>query len=585
LTTQMKEYNGIAASPGIVMGKAFLYLDDTVMVPEYDITSEEVTGERTRFLCAVERAIEEIELLKTRLNEEMGVEESKFLESHILMLNDPEFRERVDRGLKIHQKNVEWVLLRVVDELLEKLGNVTDRYIRERTVDINDISRRVLNHLLYRDRLSLADIREEVILVTHDLLPSDILVMNKQMVKAIVMDVGGKTSHTAILARSFEIPAVLGLFDITRFVKTGDELIINGNTGTVIVKPDAATKERFVKYRRVWQRREDELLHVRNLPSETRDGKRVELKANIEMPQELPSVLSHGADGIGLFRSEFLFLHPGRMTSEEEQYTAYSKVLEALAGKPVTIRTLDLGGDKLSSDFSGVPEKNPILGWRAIRYCLANTEIFKTQLRALLRASVYGELRIMFPMISGVEELDRVLEVYEEVRFELDTSGVPYKPEIPIGIMIEVPSAALTSDILAKWVQFFSIGTNDLIQYTIAVDRGNEKTAYLYEPFHPGVLRLIRMVVENAHAQGIPVGMCGEMASDPLASVILLGLGLDEYSMSPSSIPEVKRILRSVSVPQARQLVETIMEMRASREIDEYVKEWMEERFDIYPYK
>ncbi len=585
MTTQMKEYNGIAASPGIVMGKAFLYLDDTVMVPEYDITSEEVTGERTRFLCAVERAIEEIELLKTRLNEEMGVEESKFLESHILMLNDPEFRERVDRGLKIHQKNVEWVLLRVVDELLEKLGNVTDRYIRERTVDINDISRRVLNHLLYRDRLSLADIREEVILVTHDLLPSDILVMNKQMVKAIVMDVGGKTSHTAILARSFEIPAVLGLFDITRFVKTGDELIIDGNTGTVIVKPDAATKERFVKYRRVWQRREDELLHVRNLPSETRDGKRVELKANIEMPQELPSVLSHGADGIGLFRSEFLFLHPGRMPSEEEQYTAYSKVLEALAGKPVTIRTLDLGGDKLSSDFSGVPEKNPILGWRAIRYCLANTEIFKTQLRALLRASVYGELRIMFPMISGVEELDRVLEVYEEVRFELDTSGVPYKPEIPIGIMIEVPSAALTSDILAKWVQFFSIGTNDLIQYTIAVDRGNEKTAYLYEPFHPGVLRLIRMVVENAHAQGIPVGMCGEMASDPLASVILLGLGLDEYSMSPSSIPEVKRILRSVSVPQARQLVETIMEMRASREIDEYVKEWMEERFDIYPYK
>ena len=324
-----------------------------------------------------------------------------------------------------------------------------------------------------------------------------------------------------------------------------------------------------------------QLLSLNELPAETQDGKLIFLNANIEAPEEIDSVLAHGADGIGLFRSEFLFLQPDGYTSEDQQYEYYRRVLEGMNGNPVTIRTLDVGGDKIIPDLQGFDEKNPILGWRAIRFCLSRKDIFKTQLRAMMRASVHGSLRIMFPLISGIEELDEVLEVLEEVKQELKDKGINFAKDIPCGIMIEVPSAALISDILARRVDFFSIGTNDLIQYTIAVDRGNEKIAYLYEPFHPGVLRLINMTVENAHIHGISVGMCGEMAGDPYASVILLGLGLDEFSMSPFGIPEIKKIIRSVALSEAEELVGIIMDMKSHQEIEQYVKSWMNERFDL----
>ncbi len=578
----MKTLNGISAAPGIAIGKVYLYNDDAIRVPKYAISKNDVAYERERFDQAAERAAEELESLKSTSSSEMGEERSRFLDSHILMVRDPELQERVSDKLAQELKNVEWVLLQVIEELVEKLDGSSDAYLRERTLDIHDVARRVLNHLLFRERISLADLSDEVVLVAHNLLPSDALGMNKSMVKAIVMDEGGKTSHTAILARAFEIPAVLGLSDITEQVSTGDDMIVDGHKGIVIARPDAETKQRYLATSREWRQREVELLTLNELPAETRDGKLVALMANIEVPEETDSVLSHGADGIGLYRSEFLFLRPGGVSTEDEQYEAYSTVLRAMDGRSVTIRTLDLGGDKVSASMQQVSERNPILGWRAIRYCLAQRVMFVRQLRALLRASTHGDLQIMFPMISGVEELESALEMLEETKESLRSDGIEFNDAIPVGIMIETPSAALTSDILAKRADFFSIGTNDLIQYTIAVDRGNEKIAYLYQPFHPGVLRLIRIIIEHAHGAGIPVSMCGEMAGDPLATVILLGLGLDMYSMSAFTIPEVKRIIRTVTVWEAEELVGTISDMKSYREIDRYVQQWMNERFELF---
>ncbi len=579
----MKEFKGISASPGIAIGKAFLYIEDNFPIPNYTIQESDIPDELERFFAAEKSAAEEIQNLKAKNAREKGAEEVKFLDSHLLMLNDPSFHELIETKLRATRKNVEFVLYQEIEELTAKLRQSQDQYLRERTIDIYDVSRRVLNHLLYRDMVSLSDLEEDIILVTHNLMPSDAIDMDKRKVRGIAMDVGGRTSHTAILARSFEIPAVLGLSDVTKYARTGDEILIDGNKGTVILNPDAQTREKYLKSRQEWERREVQLLSLNELRAETKDGKLIELNANIEVPEEVDSAIAHGADGIGLYRSEFLFLKPGRPASLHDQYEAYSYVLRGMKGKSVIIRTLDVGGDKIIPDIEELDEKNPILGWRAVRFCLSNVGIFKTQLKAMLMASVHGNMKIMFPMISGIEELTTTLEIVEEVKDELRKEGTPFN-DPPIGIMIEVPSAALTSDILAKKVQFFSLGTNDLIQYTIAVDRGNEKIAYLYEPFHPGVLRLIKTVIENAHAASIPVGMCGEMAGDPIASVILLGLGLDSYSMSSVSIPEIKKIIRSVSMAQAEELVGTIMEMKSYAEIDKFVRKWMEERFDLITY-
>jgi phosphotransferase system enzyme I (PtsI) len=438
---------------------------------------------------------------------------------------------------------------------------------------------------MFRDRISLADLQEEVILVTHDLMPSNALAMNSRMVKGIAMDAGGKTSHTAILARSFEIPAVLGLSEVTRSVTSGERIIVDGNRGRVVTQPDEKAVKRYLRVQSEWRQHEVQLMGLNELRAETRDGKLIQLKANIEVPEEVDAVLSHGADGIGLYRSEFLFLRPGGLPTEDEQYEAYTHVLEAMNDAPVTIRTLDVGGDKISPDLREAKEKNPILGWRAIRYCLANPDLFKTQLRALLRASVNGALRIMFPMISGLEELSRAYEVLEEVKEELRNEEVSFDEEVPVGIMIEVPSAALTADILTHKADFFSIGTNDLIQYTIAVDRGNENIAYLYRPFHPGVLRLLKSVIDAGHTGGIPVAMCGEMAGDPDAAVVLLGLGLDEFSMGAVGIPEVKRIIRSVALSEAEEIVGNVLEMRSADEIDKYIRDTMEKRFGVTHYE
>ncbi len=577
----MEKLTGISASPGIAIGAVFYYLDENIKVPKYHISKGEVPVEKKRFFEATARAREELIALKEDSTSESVEEHIRFLDSHILMLEDPDFTDNIQKNLEKSLRNVEWILFEEIDSLIRRLESSEDLYLRERTLDFHDVSKRVLNHLLFRERISLADLDQDVILVIHNLLPSDALALYKGRVKGIAMDAGGKTSHTAILARAFEIPAVLGLSEVTQHARTGDEIIVDGNTGHVIVKPDAATKKQYQSTLRAYHEREIELLTLNDLPAESKDGKLIKLMANIEVPEETESAVAHGADGIGLYRSEFLFLRADGLPSEEEQYEAYSRVLKAMGQKSVTLRTLDLGGDKRLAGEQDVYEANPILGWRAIRFCLSHEEIFKSQLRAMLRASVHGNLQIMFPMISGVEELEKALAILEEAKMSLNKDGIEFGDNIPVGIMIETPSAAMTSDILARQSDFFSIGTNDLIQYTIAVDRGNERIAYLYEPFHPGVLRLIKVVIDHAHEIGIPVTMCGEMAGDPMASVILLGLGLDIYSMSAFSIPEVKKIIRTVSVWDAEELVGTISEMRSVVEIDEFVNNWMHERFDI----
>jgi phosphotransferase system enzyme I (PtsI) len=577
----MKVVEGIMVSPGIAIGPACLHSPDVITVPSYDISQGQIPYEIERFQSARAKAVQDIEFLLRRGKPGIGEMERKLLNSHLLMLNDPEFHEAVTRTLKKRKKNVECVLREVEESLAKKLEASEDEYLQERSHDIRDISNRILSHLLYQKQGSLADIAEECILVAHNLLPSDIISMKREKIVGIATDFGGKTSHVAILARAFEIPAVLGLSEITGFVRNDEKIILDGNRGLVIVEPDEATLREYITSRKAWQQNELQLLNLNELRAETRDGKLLQLESNIEVPDEIHSVLAHGADGIGLFRSEFLYIVPRKFPDEEEQLQAYNQVLEGMKPRSVTIRTLDLGGDKIIPGVKPVGESNPILGWRAVRFCLSKPEVFKSQLRALLRASVHGNLKIMFPMISGVEELDITLGILEEAKAELRKRGLPYDENVPIGIMIEVPSAAFTSDILAKKVSFFSIGTNDLIQYMIAVDRENERIAYLYEPFHPGVLRLIKMVVDNAHNNGIPVGMCGEMAGDPHAAVILLGLGLDEYSMSAIGIPAIKRIIRSVTITEAEELVGTIMEMKSSKEIDGHVRSWMEKRFDF----
>ncbi|MCA1753751.1 MAG: phosphoenolpyruvate--protein phosphotransferase [Spirochaeta sp.] len=580
----MQELSGISVSPGIAIGKAFLYLDETPNIPRYRVQKQDLEGEFDRLRSAIDRAVEELEDIRSG-SAAQSSDAPKFLDSHLLMLQDESFIGEIRSEVEQSRFNVEWVLRKNAQKLTSKLANSNDEYLRDRSVDIHDVAKRLLDHLMFRERISLADLSSEVILVAHDLLPSDAISMNKRMIRGIVLDAGGKTSHTAILARSFEIPAVLGLSNITSLVSTGEELIVDGNRGRVVAKPDADWRKRYERLQSEWQRHEVQLMGLNNLPAETRDGKLIQLKANIEVPEEVEAVLSHGADGVGLYRSEFLFMRPGPLPDEEEQFDAYSSVLKSMENRPVTIRTLDLGADKIARSLGKTDDENPILGWRAIRLCLSMPELFRTQLRALYRASVYGELRIMIPMISGIEELTQALEIIDVVKAELRGEHVAFREELPVGIMIEVPSAAMTADILARKADFFSIGTNDLIQYTLAVDRGNEKIAYLYEPFHPGVLRMLKLIIDDAHAKGLAVGMCGEMAGDPMSTVVLLGLGLDEFSMGAVGIPEVKRIIRSVSMAEAEELVGSILEMKSYVEIDEFVGKYMEKTFELKLYE
>ncbi len=577
----MREIRGISVSPGIAIGKAFIYVDDFPKVPEYEIDAAALVDEVSRLHAAVAAAREELDSLRDMPGYRSQRVHEQLLDSHVLMLEDPDFLGSVENRIRTEQCNVEKALSTVTNEYVASLDARGSRYLRERSADLQDVCRRIMNHLLYREHISLVDLEDPVVLIAHDLLPSVALTIPRDKVLGIAMDAGGRTSHTAILARAFEIPTIVGCKEVSSRVRWGDDVVVDANRGMVVLGPGEGTIQHYLEVQAEWKSREADLLGQTDKPAITTDGSHIRMMANIEVPDEVDSVLSHGADGIGLYRSEFLFLSPGRIPSEDEQCEAYASVLTAMGDKPVTIRTLDIGGDKVVPELAEVVERNPILGWRAIRFSLDRKDIFRQQLRALYRASVRGKLRIMFPMISGIEEVWQVYEIVDSVKSELTREGTPFDNDVPLGIMIEVPSAAMTADILAREVAFFSIGTNDLIQYTVAVDRGNEKIAYLYEPFHPGVLRLLKKVVLAAAEADIPVSLCGEMAGDPVATLVLLGLGVDEFSMSSALIPEVKRILRMVSRREAEEVVETIMGMRSFREVDSFIADLMERQFDV----
>ncbi|MDR3333545.1 MAG: phosphoenolpyruvate--protein phosphotransferase [Treponema sp.] len=576
----MKILTGIPVSPGIAIEQVFLYLEeDFSELPRYSIRKNQVEAEWKRLMTATADAVEEVRALYDQASREMSKEQADIFGAHLMMLEDTAFQDQMKERLQTTLQNIEWVVWSISHELVQKLMGAPDPYLRERAVDISDVSRRLLNRLLSITRVSLANLSQDVILVAHDLLPSDVLVMNKNRVKGIAMDMGSRTCHTAILARAFEIPAVLGLSAITKEINDSEKLIVNGGSGEVTINPDKAARVQYEGAVLQYRKKEDEFLALRDLPAETLDGHRVILKANIEIPEEVEHLARYGAEGIGLYRSEFLLLTSGQATEEERQYRAYRQVLEAAGNLPVTIRTVDSGGDKLLPEFQSPDEKNPLLGWRAIRFSLARPELFKAQLRAILRSGVHGNVQIMFPMISGIEELEQARALLEDAKVECRQKGQPYAEAIEVGTMIEIPSAAMTADILATKSDFFSIGTNDLIQYSLAVDRGNERVGYLAQPTHPGVLRFIKKTIDAAHKQGIPVAMCGELAGDPAVTALLLGLRLDEFSMTASAIPLVKRIIRGVDLESCRTLAAKALECTSYRHVITLMEAWMAERF------
>ncbi len=568
---------GIPASPGIVAGKAFLFGREQYSISRRAIKEDQIANEIKRFKEALVQTKNEILEIKKRISEEMGAEHGQIFSAHLLVIDDSMLIEEVISKLKKEKFSIEYIFQDVLRKYIKVFSEMDDEYLKERISDINDVGRRILKNLIGAKEDILSNIKEKVVVIAYDLSPSDTATMHKKNVKGFATDIGGRTSHTAIMAKSLEIPAVVGMEMLTKKVESGDIVIIDGTHGIVIINPSAKTLKKYEMDRERFAAFGKHLLESKGLPATTLDGRKIELVANIEVPEDVPSVIAHGAEGIGLYRTEYFYMNRKDLPTEEEQFKAYSTVARKIKPHSVIIRTLDLGGDKFLSQLDVPQQMNPFLGWRAIRFCLARPDIFKAQLRAILRASAHGKLKLMYPMISGLDELKQANAILEEAKRELKKASVPFDEEIEVGAMIEVPSAALTSDILAKEADFFSIGTNDLIQYALAVDRVNEKIAYLYEPAHPAVLRLIKNIIESGHDAGIWVGMCGEMAGDVAMTVILLGLGLDEFSTSPIAIPEIKRIIRSVSMAQAKEIAEGAMGLSTGKEVEKYAVKKLKE--------
>lgn len=564
---------GIAASPGIEIGKVFILKQQQPELRMSSIATDEVEKEHARFDNAIEASRQQLESITAKTETELGKDKADIFRAHLMILDDALFLNEVRERIRSHLIAAEHALSHVVDKYVAMFEGMEDEYIRARAADIKDIGDRLTRNLLGVQCQSLADIDEEVIIVARDLSPSDTAQMNKQMVKAFVTDIGSRTAHTAIMARSLGIPAVVGMGDVSGRALDGDTIIVDGNDGQVILNPDTMTLDHYRQLQLEYQCYLDELCQLRDCTCETRcKQRRVEIVANIGKPKDCKEALENGAEGIGLYRTEFFYMDRPELPDEEEQYEAYKAVAQAMESRPVIIRTLDIGGDKKLPYLDMPDEMNPFLGWRAIRLCLDRRDILKTQLRAILRASHYGTLRIMYPMISSVSEIRQANSVLAEAREELDREGVPYDRNLQVGIMVEIPSAAVTADLMVKDVDFFSIGTNDLIQYTLAVDRMNERISHLYEPLHPAVLRLIKHVIDASHRAGKWTGMCGEMAGDVVAAPILLGLGLDEFSMGSGSIPRVKQTIRSLSYQEAQEIADRVLQMENSEEIRSWLQ-------------
>jgi phosphotransferase system enzyme I (PtsI) len=570
---------GIGASPGIVIGRAYLLDRRKVVIAGQPIKDVNVKAEVARFKKAIEVSKSQIEDIRKRFTRDLGRSHRYILDTHVMLLEDRMLVDGTIKRIRESQINAEGALRETIDSIARKFDAIEDEYLRERKHDVEQVGERVLRNLVGRKQESLADISEEAVIIAHDLAPTDTLMMRKDKILGFATDAGSRTSHTAILARSLGIPAAVGLEKITMAIKTGDVIILDGNHGMVIVDPDEETFLDYLKKQRRYKYFEQELFKLRELPAETLDGHRVHLQGNIELPEEVTTVGDHGGVGIGLYRSEFLFLNKTALPTEEQHYQAYRHVVERTAPNEVVIRTLDVGGDKIGLPGQFDKEPNPVLGLRAIRFCLHRRDIFRTQLRGILRASAHGRIKILYPMISGLPELRETRKVLEDVKEELRAEGVPFDEQIPTGIMIEVPSAAMIADLLSREVDFFSVGTNDLIQYTLAIDRGNEHVAYMYEPLDPAVLRLLQRVSLAAHEAKIGLAMCGEMAGDPLYATILLGLGFQYLSMNVASIPWVKRVVRSVRMQDAVELADLVMQQPTAALARRTAETFLQERF------
>ena len=573
-------FEGAGVSPGIARGKVHVARDDLDEVVHYRIAPSQVTDEISRFETALIQTRMQILQMQQRIAESIGAKDAAIFDAHLLVVEDRTLIDEVLRKLETDLCNVEWIFQEVATRYAETLNKIDDPYLRERALDIQDVTKRVIHNLQGKAPKAFLALTEPHILVAHNLTPSDTASIDRVNVLGIATDLGSRTSHAAILARSLNIPAIVGLHDITAKLESGEHVLLDGSDGHLIVDP---TSETVAQYAEIESRRAKvaaRLKELRETTSTTRDGRHIVLSANIELPEDVDAVAANGAEGIGLYRTEFLYLNRPTLPTEDEQYETYRKVAESVRPHPLIIRTFDLGGDKMAPGAVDIADElNPFLGWRAIRFCLENVDIFKTQLRAILRASTVGNIKIMFPMISGLDELRRAIAVLEGCKEELRRSKINVSERVDVGAMIEIPSAAICASVLASNVDFFSIGTNDLIQYALAVDRVNEKIAHLYQPTHPAVLRLLKIIADAAHANRIWVGVCGEMAGDIALIPLLLGLGMDELSTAAILVPRVKRAVQSLAIPECRELVEETFKLNTGAEILERCLQLADNRY------
>ncbi|HPG39626.1 MAG TPA: phosphoenolpyruvate--protein phosphotransferase [bacterium] len=575
-----QQFEGVAASPGIAMGPVFFIGADVVTVEKKTLTPQDVDQEVVKFAHALESAKSDLQQLVEKTSLSIGIDSAKIFEIHQLLLEDVMIVDETVRRIREEHMNADQAFLEVMEHFEVSMESIEGEYLKARAADIRDVKRRVIRKIQGDVRPNLKKLKDPAIIFAKELTPSDTVNLERNKVLGFAMDFGGRTSHAAIMARSIKVPSVVGLKKTGNLLHTGDFVILDGNSGILIINPNPETitqyKKRFSDFRNIQRKLE----HLKNLPTRTLDGKNIELSANIEFPEEAKSVREYGGFGVGLFRTEYLYLTKDELPSEEMQFKEYVRILQALGDQPAIIRTFDLGGDKVPHTITLPPEANPFLGARGIRlYRDGGADLFKTQLRAIVRASVHGKVRIMFPMISCVTEIRYCQSMLNEVKQELLQEGIAFSDNIPVGAMIEVPSAAMVADMIARECDFLSIGTNDLVQYTLAVDRGNEHIAYLYRPYNPAVLRLIKNTIDKGHKNGVWVGICGEMASDPLMTMIFIGMGMDEFSVSPVSLLIMKEIIRRVECNECIMLADQITGFSTPGEIEGFLRELMKTRF------
>ena len=569
---------GIPASPGIVFGKALVLKEEKIVLDTQKISEDQVEAEVARFYAGREAAVEQLNSIHQRALKSLGEEKAAIFEGHLMILEDEELEEEIIDYLRSHKVNASVAASKIIDQQVEMLSEIDDEYLKERAGDIRDIGNRLIKNILGMHIVDLGDITEESILVAYDLTPSETAQLNLEKVLGFITDIGGRTSHTSIMARSLELPAIVGTNDVTARVNTGDYLILDAVNNRVYVNPTQAEIDELKTLEAKLAEEKAELAKLKDLPAVTLDGHKVDVVANIGTIRDCEGAHRNGAEGVGLYRTEFLFMDRDQLPSEEEQFIAYKEVVEAMEGRLVVLRTMDIGGDKELPYLNLPKEMNPFLGWRAVRIALDRREILHAQLRAVLRASAFGKLAVMFPMIISVEEIRELKSVLETLKAELRAEGKAFDENIQVGAMVETPSAAVNAKFLAKEVDFFSIGTNDLTQYTLAVDRGNELISHLYNPMSPSVLGLIKQVIDASHAEGKWTGMCGELAGDERATLLLLGMGLDEFSMSTISVPRIKKLIRHVNYQEVKALADEALQKPTATEIDQLIQAFLAEK-------